>query len=87
MAKQQTQKTSSAWQVAARDFSYTAAATTLFSEPAMTSELAVLQPADIGRITTSLACNHLAAAPHLKQDSEVKLLLLFARSVLEPQLT
>ena len=78
-----TRKTSSAWQVAAREFSYTAEATALFSEPATRSEFAVLQLADVGPIKTSLERNHLAAAPHL--NSGDRLLLLFAQFVLEPE--
>ena len=85
VAEQQTQKTSSAWHVAARDFSYTAEATAMFSDPATSSELARLQLADVGPIKTGLTGNHLAAAPHLKANSGARLLLLFARSVLEPE--
>ena len=81
---QQIRDAANVWQMAAREFSYTAEATTLFSEPIKRSELATLQLADVAPIHTSVRRKHVTGS-RLKLNSGAKLMLLFAQSVLEPE--
>lgn len=79
MDHQQLKHATTAWEVAAQQLSYTAEAASFFADTANRSELATLQPADLGRARISA---DLAPDTQAELSSGSKLILLFAQSVL-----